>query len=258
MRFRFRSLLRAASPGLATGAVCAMCAIGAIGATGWLVGCSGGSPAGLAAPDVAPDAGGASLPEPAADTASPLDLAVFDATPDAAEPDVPMGFVFGWEPVVEGEGEGRLRVAVAPGEAHDLLVIELVAESFDDVLGWAFDLKYHPGVVALEEVALEDVLTGLTWEGRCVAKERGSGVLNVGCARFLVAADLFEMAQYGAPLPGPAVFARLRFRILETGSFELGFDPARRLARGGALSSIPIVWQGATVTVRRGPLGGRR
>ena len=223
----------------------------------WLAVACGGAGASDSAPDVsADDTGAPMLPETSPDV-SPDGIEPKDAAPDLGDPDVPLGYFVGSEPVTEGEGEGTLRMTVASGEEHDVLLVDVVAEDFTNVLGWAFDLKYHPGLVALEEIVLEDVLTAGMNEGRCVAKERGTGRLNIGCARFLVADDLFEMATYGGPLEGPATFAQLRFRILDVGSFQLAFDPVRRLARGGELSIIPIVWEGVTVTITRGPLGGR-
>lgn len=154
---------------------------------------------------------------------------------------------------------GALWVSAEEGDTEDELRVHLWAGGFPDVLGWAFDLRYHPGALSLVDVELHDVLTERTWEGRCVARERGDGRLNVGCARFLVGGDdILGVADYSGPLEGPKEFATLRFAIEGAGTFDLSFDEARRAARSGEEPALPIAWRGGTVTITRALEGGTR
>lgn len=185
-------------------------------------------------------------------------------TPDvpAGAPDVPADvpppppFVFVAD---EGAGEGGdiwLDAALAASPDGDEIVVRLYAGGFENVLGWAFDLRYHPGIVALKSVELHDVLTERTWQGRCGARERGAGRLNIGCSRFLIGQDILSLAEYGGPLVGPAEFATVRFSITTDGTFELALDPVRRLARSGDGAVLAVGWRGGSVTLHRAGTDG--
>jgi hypothetical protein len=145
--------------------------------------------------------------------------------------------------------EASLERAASGG--GDQLVVRLQAGGFADLLGFAFDLRYHPGIVTLASVELMDVLSGTTWQGRCAARERGTGRLNVGCSRFLVGQDILSLAQYGGPLEGPASFAIVRFAVKQDGEFDLVIDPARRLARTGEGAVLDVSWRGGRVAIQR-------
>jgi len=183
-----------------------------------------------------------------ADLGAPEDVA---APPEDVGPPPPFLFV-----PEGGEGEGGAVWLSASLEeaAHgggDELVVRIEAGGFENVLGWAFDLRYHPGIVAISSVELTDVLSGTIWAGRCGARERGAGRLNIGCSRFLVGQDTFSLAEYGGPLEGPATFAIVRFAVQQDGDFELAIDPDRRLARSGDGAVLDVSWRGGAVAIHR-------
>ena len=182
-----------------------------------------------------------------------LDVTPVDVPPADAGTTLAVSFT---PEAAQGEA-GRVAVRVARGEADDELVVELLAGSFPDVVGWAFDFTYPADALTFQDVAVEDVMSGQEWEGVCVARLLAPGRLNVGCARFARSPDFSGTASRGGPLVEERRFGVARFVLLRAGDIRLSFDPDRRAARGGDFGALQPSWVGGTVSAERVPVDPR-
>lgn len=137
------------------------------------------------------------------------------------------------------------RVTLTHRLVGEQVVVDVVLNSFADLVGLSGHLRYDPKGLQLEKVVEHSALKSKGFDSRTVARESPAGRVLLGVARFRIDTRPWDPPEGVAV--GQQVLVTMTFNILAEGSHRIHFDSEHALAKNASYEDINPAWGELTV-----------